>query len=250
MSSHPAAPGCALLQVLDEVPVGMISNHNVCVLVQRSRDVLDKTLVVSPAIGLGQMLLACLLLLKLAHEREGWKAGLSRNDVPATDTKGPGAGQAGGSPHEDRDPGSGQAAEGQAEGQVPQPPPPKRRRLHAPGDQGEAGAGAGAGPEAPSVHTEHVEIDVGSSGSNGSSNSYTAPGALCASGSPAHHSHTQPQLCSFASVGLTGRVISSTRFGKILEVRLHHAYPPTTPYMGRVMLCASVHLKLACWCGC
>jgi len=200
--------------VMDEVPVGMISRHNVCTLVQRPRDVRDKALIVSPAIGLGQMLLACLLLLKLAHERQDWKPDLSRDLVPPTPTEGMDAGRSDSSPHQGHDPGSGQAAPGAAAGEADGgQPPAKRHKADAPGAQGKSGPGPGPA----CARAELVVVDAGSSGSNGSRANHGAPDTQGAFASPACHSHTQLPLYSFASVGFTGRVIGATRYGKVLQ---------------------------------
>lgn len=196
--------------------MGMISRHNVCMLVQRPRDVRDKALIVSPAIGLGQMLLACLLLLKLAHERQDWKPDLSRDLVPPTPTEGMDAGRSDSSPHQGHDPGSGQAAPGAAAGEADGgQPPAKRHKADAPGAQGKSGPGPGPA----CARAELVVVDAGSSGSNGSRANHGAPDTQGAFASPACHSHTQLPLYSFASVGFTGRVIGATRYGKVLQVR-------------------------------
>lgn len=204
--------------------MGMISRHNVTVLVQRPRDPGDKTLVISPGIGLDQTLLACLLLLLLAHERQGWKADLSRDKVPPTPPDGPHApGPAGRQPDQEHGPGTGSGhgqqpapgAGGGGDGGAGQEPPAKRHKSHAPGSQGEGG-GCPATEPAASMQPVQEVVEVGSNGSNGSSTSHADPGAYA---SPNPLNPMWPQLCSFASVGLTGQVISGTSYGKVLQVR-------------------------------
>ncbi|PNH06581.1 hypothetical protein TSOC_007016, partial [Tetrabaena socialis] len=74
--------------VKDEAPLGMVTRHNVALLLKRSSDVKDKTLYVSPPIGLDLMLLVLLTLLQQAQQLEGLKQQLRCEEVPVTPPQG------------------------------------------------------------------------------------------------------------------------------------------------------------------
>ncbi|EFJ43379.1 hypothetical protein VOLCADRAFT_96484 [Volvox carteri f. nagariensis] len=74
--------------VMDEAPLGMVTRHNLALLLKRSPNVADKTLYVSPVIGLDKMLLVLLFLLQQADLLEGMKKLLPREAVPITPGQG------------------------------------------------------------------------------------------------------------------------------------------------------------------
>ncbi|PNH10899.1 hypothetical protein TSOC_002296 [Tetrabaena socialis] len=195
--------------VMDEAPLGMVTRHNVALLLKRSSDVKDKMLYVSPPIGLDRILLAMLTLLQQAQQLEGLKEELRRDEVPNTPPQG-----------------------------YPQPELQRRRspRLQQQqqvqqqqvqvsccdavggqglGDEGSrssgssAGASSGGGDASSSGMSTIGTIDVSLQG-QGPEGLEWLPGDC---GGKALHL----ELYGFGDVGLTGRCAGSGRYGNVLE---------------------------------
>ncbi|PNH10926.1 hypothetical protein TSOC_002304 [Tetrabaena socialis] len=193
--------------VMDEAPLGMVTRHNVALLLKRSSDVKDTTLYVSPPIGLDLMLLAMLTLLQQAQQLEGLKQELRRDEVPNT----PPQGYVQPELQRRRSP----RLQEQQQVQQQQVSCCDAVGGQGLGDEGSrssgssAGASSGGGDASSSGMSTIGTIDVSLQG-QGPEGLEWLPGDC---GGKALHL----ELYGFGDVGLTGRCAGSGRYGNVLE---------------------------------
>ena len=206
--------------IMDEAPLGVVTRHDVALLLMRSSKVEDKTLFVSPPIGLDRVLLALLALLHQAQQLTGVKRLLSRGKVPHTPPAG--------------DPQERQLKRRRsARLQEQQQPAPwydavggqvqvdeVRRRSFCACGCGGASSGGSSGAISPDTDASDVG-DASNIGMDTVSTMYVPLGGQVPEGLEelAVGTALPLELCGFGDVGLTGRCAGYGRYGNVLEVR-------------------------------